>query len=122
MENFPFIDCHLHFHDPRMTKRNIIGIILKEFPLIKSFYDKPEDNSVLLGMMDAINCERAWVINYESKMMGYSIATNDWVSTFCENSSDRLIPIGGINPYFHDNAASILRDYLESGLIKGVQI
>lgn len=123
LPNFHFIDCHMHFHDPEMTTSTITEIIKEEFPHIKSFYETSGDNSALLGLMDAINCKQAWIINYESvDTMGYDISTNDWVHNFCENSHNRLIPIGGVNPKRHENAAEMMQDYVESGMIRGMKV
>ena len=82
-----YIDAHLHFHDPEMTNDVIKELILKEFPPLQTFFDNPEDSSSLLGLLDALNCKRAWIINYESpSVMGYKLNTNDWVANFCESS------------------------------------
>lgn len=123
MEVDSYIDCHLHFHSPEMTKKEIKDMILKEVPSLKTFFDNPDDNSSLLGLMDALRCKRAWIINYESPdVMGYTLETNNWVSKFCEGSNGRLIPIGSVHPGKHSDAAEILRDYYESGMIKGCKV
>ncbi|MCY3411079.1 MAG: amidohydrolase [Candidatus Heimdallarchaeota archaeon] len=118
-----FNDVHLHFHDPSMQESTITDIIKEEFPHFKSFYDSPDDNSALLGMMDAIGMQRAWVINYESpEVIGYTRSTNDWVSAFCDDSDDRLIPIGGIIPRKGENVVLVMREYIESGKIRGLKV
>ncbi|MHA2170256.1 MAG: amidohydrolase family protein [Candidatus Kariarchaeaceae archaeon] len=118
-----YIDAHIHFHSPEMTKDEIKQLILREFPALRSFFKNPNDNSTLLGMMDALNCKQAWIINYESPdVMGYTIETNDWVSQFCEDTDGRLVAIGGINPTIHEDAAEIMRDYFDSGLLRGLKV
>ncbi|MHA2097191.1 MAG: amidohydrolase family protein [Candidatus Kariarchaeaceae archaeon] len=123
MELKEYIDCHLHFHSPDMTNEVIKDMILAEIPSMSNFFDNPEDNSPLLGLLDALNCKRAWIINYESPdVMGYTLETNDWVADFCSNSNNRLIPIGSVNPALHEDAGDLLRDYYESGMIRGIKI
>ena len=118
-----YIDAHIHFHDPVMTDKVIKELILREFPPLQSFFDNPEDNSTLLGLMDGLNCRRAWIINYESPdVMGYTLTTNEWVARFCEDSNNRLIPVGGVHPGKHDDAAKIINDYYESGMIKALKV
>ncbi|MHA2253554.1 MAG: amidohydrolase family protein [Candidatus Kariarchaeaceae archaeon] len=118
-----YIDAHIHFHSPDMTNSEIKELILKEFPALESYFRNPDDNSSLLGLMDGLSCKRAWIINYESpNVMGYTIETNDWVAKFCEDTDNRLLPIGGIQPELHDDAAEIMRDYFESGLLRGLKV
>lgn len=124
MDNkFSYTDIHLHFHPPGQTKPEIKEIILDEFPPLAAFYKNPNDNSALLGLMDGLNCERSWIINYEAPdTMGYELSTNEWVAEFCENSNNRLLPIGGIHPNKHENPSQILCDYIESGKLFGIKV
>ena len=123
MELKEYVDCHLHFHSPDMIKEPIKEMILKEIPSFANFFTNPDDNSPLLGLLDALKCKKAWIINYESpEVMGYTLATNKWVSDFCANSNNRLIPIGSVNPAIHDDAAEIFRNYFESGMLRGAKI
>jgi len=123
MSGFSYTDVHLHFHPPDQTKQEIKEIILEEFPPLHAFYKNPQDNSALLGLMDGLDCERSWIINYEApETMGYTIKTNDWVSNFCEGSNKRLLPVGGIDLNQHDNPNQILSDYFESGSLFGLKI
>ncbi|MDH5401000.1 MAG: amidohydrolase family protein [Candidatus Heimdallarchaeota archaeon] len=123
MNDFEYVDCHIHFHDPLKTDEQIKLIMLNEFPMLKSFLDNPNDNTKLLEMMDQVNCKRSWIINYESpRVMGYDLSTLDWVSNFCEDSDKRLIPVGGIHPGLHEDAHQIMRNYFESGLLMGLKV
>ncbi len=123
MELKEYVDCHLHFHSPDMTKQVIKDMIMADIPSLKNFFENPEDNSPLLGLLDALNCKQAWIINYESPdVMGYTLETNQWVSDFCSGSNDRLIPIGSVNPQIHDDAADLIKNYYESGMIRGVKV
>lgn len=121
--NFEYSDIHLHFHPPEETKQEIKKIILEEFPPLRAFYKNPNDNSSLLGIMDALNCKRSWIINYEAPAtMGYSVDTNAWVSNFCEGSNNRLLPVGGVHPSNHDNPAQLVSDYFESGSLFAMKV
>lgn len=123
MELNDYVDCHLHFHSPDMTKQVIKDMIISDIPSLKNFFDNPDDNSSLLGLLDALNCKQAWIINYESpNVMGYTIETNEWVSNFCAGSNNRLIPIGSVNPDLHDDAGELVRNYYESGVIRGIKV
>ena len=123
MELKEYIDSHLHFHSPKMTKKIIKDMILSEIPTLTNFFENPSDNGPVIGFLDALNCKQAWIINYESPdVMGYTIETNEWVSNFCSGTNNRLIPIGSVNPAIHDDAADLLRNYIESGMIKGVKV
>lgn len=123
MELDSYIDCHLHFHSPDMTDEIIKKIILKEAPTLQTFYENPNDHSPLLGLLDALKCKKAWIINYESpEVMGYTLETNDWVAKFCEGSGGMLVPVGSVHPGKHEDAAKIFRDYVESGMIKGLKV
>lgn len=123
MELGSYIDAHLHFHDPAMTEQTIKDMILEEFPALQNFFSNPDDNSTLLGLLDALNCKQAWIINYESPdVMGYTLSTNEWVGAFCEGSSGRLIPVGSVHPGKHNNAASLVKDYVESDLLQVIKM
>ncbi len=121
--NFPIIDAHLHWHSPKEMDEGIIKMIIREFPIISSLLDDDKDTKPLLELLDQEGVEKCFIINYMSpRVMGYSFKTNDWVSSFTEESEGRLIPIGGVDPTAIDNAGEAIRPYLESGRLKGIKI
>ncbi len=122
MDELTYIDTHLHFHNPSFWNNQLKEAVIKEFTELKPFFERPDDNFPLLGILDALGCHKGWVINYESpKIMGYPLDTNEWVANFCDNSDNRLVPFGGIDPRINRDFDQIkyLRDFFESDMLKG---
>jgi uncharacterized protein len=125
-ENFDFrglVDVHVHWHSPNEMSPDILKMIMNEFPILNSMKDNPNDPSPLLELLDKEKVDKAFIINYMSpKVMGYSFATNEWVSKFCSNSEERLIPVGGVDPLSFERSGDKIRSYLENELLKIIKV
>ncbi len=121
--DFHYIDAHMHFHDPTHVDPYLMKSLKSEFPIIQQFINNPDDNSAILGFLDALNCDQAWLMNYEAKnVIGHPFEINEWVANLCENSDGRLIPFGGIDVFAHNDPVGIMRDFFESNRLFGLKV
>ncbi len=111
---------------PGHLDQGVLKMIQKEFPFLfeenKSNFDVNDPNPLVELLKDQ-GVKHAFLINYEStRVMGYGFEINNWSVNFCEQSDGFLIPVGGVEPFNHNNSGSLIKDYLETSQIKMVKV
>lgn len=106
------IDIHVHVTNWRMLRPEMLETMRrtqKGFDTALEVCDAPRR---FLELMDEAGIERAGLINYVSPdLLGFTAEVNEWVSRYCREFPDRLIPFGSVHPRFTRNAAEEM-DYL----------
>jgi len=71
----------------------------------------------LLRRMDEDGIARAVLVNYPSpEKMGFGPGANEYVTRYCAEAPDRLIPMGGVHPGFTEDAGAEVRRAAEAGV------
>lgn len=100
-------DCHVHVNplwEMRPDARRLLeGLDDETMRVVR-------EPKLLLARMDAAGLERAVLINYVApEVIGYTEATNEFVSEYVRADPDRLIAAGGIRPDHPDPEREIGR-------------
>ncbi|MGB6501159.1 MAG: amidohydrolase family protein [Thermoplasmata archaeon] len=89
-------DCHVHVNPLWEMRPDAVRLLEGLDPETARVVREPKN---LLARMDAAGIDRAVLINYVApEVIGYTEATNGFVSEYVREDPDRLIAAGGIRP------------------------
>ena len=111
-------DCHVHIN-PLWEMRPDAVRLLSNAASVDERYLK--DPRAFLEYLDASGVERAVLVNYVApEVIGYTEASNDFVSQYVRADPERLIAVGGIRPDHPTPEAEIA--HLTSIGIRGIKL
>ena len=113
-----FVDIHVHIQPWQMLTPSARETMLAHHDArtVEHLLACIESPSVFLNHLDAEGCERACLVNYPSRVMGFTPAANDWVLDYCRVNPDRLIPVGSLDPHRTPNPRDEVRRLIDRGL------
>ncbi len=89
-------DCHVHINPIWEMRPDAVRILAQIDPPPARFVSDPQE---FLRYLDRAGVERAVLINYVApEVIGYTEATNRFVSDYVRADPERLIAVGGIRP------------------------
>ena len=98
-------DCHVHINPTWEMRTDALRLLSPADPTGSPYVEDPK---AFLEYLDACGVERAVLVNYVAPyVIGYTEATNDFVSRYVRADPKRLIAAGGIRPDHPDPAAEI---------------
>jgi uncharacterized protein len=100
-------DCHVHVNPLWEMRPDAVRLLEGLDAETARVVREPKQ---LLVRMDAAGIERAVLINYVApEVIGYTEATNEFVSEYVREDPERLIAVGGIRPDHRDPEREISR-------------
>jgi predicted TIM-barrel fold metal-dependent hydrolase len=115
-------DCHLHVQphsEFNAASRTFVERGRDDLDLYRRIESSPDE---FLRFLDREGIARACLINYVAPdTLGLSDRVNDWVSAYCRDHRDRLVPVGSVHPRLAKDPrgqARRLFDELKIGMIK----
>lgn len=100
-------DCHVHVNPVGQMRPDALRLLEGFDGETARIVREPDQ---LLARMDAAGIERAVLINYVApEVIGYTEATNEFVSEYVRADPERLVAVGGIRPDHPDPAREIDR-------------
>ncbi len=119
----PVFDIHIHIQPWWMMKPQVYERMKLGHPAFDSLLVLAKNPQKFLQWMDAQGVEKAALINYVSPdIMGFTFDVNRFVSEFCTEAPDRLIPFGSINPRYSSDPAGEIHHLLYDFRIRGLKI
>lgn len=101
------IDFHVHVQPWTELRPEVKAQWLARRPDAAWLERVMEDPSEFLAYLDRCEIERAVLINYPSPdLMGFTVATNDFVARYRDAAPKRLIACGGVHPRLVGSAAA----------------
>lgn len=89
-------DCHVHISPLWEMRPDAVRLLSKLDPVAERFFSQPKE---FLGYLDRSGVERALLVNYVApEVIGYTEASNTFVSEYVRADPDRLVAVGGIRP------------------------
>ena len=101
-----FIDAHVHILPWQMMKPEIVTRMeagRSDLELLERVMDSPVE---LLKLMDREGVEKAAIINYVSRIMGFTEEANEFSARYCSQDPSRLIAFGSIDPHIRSGQAT----------------
>jgi len=116
-------DIHIHIQPWWMMKPEVFQRMKSGHSDFDSYLPLAKNPEKFLQWMDAQGVEKAALINYVSPdIMGFPFEVNHFVSEFCREAPDRLIPFGSINPRFSSDPAGEINRLIHDFRIRGLKI
>jgi predicted TIM-barrel fold metal-dependent hydrolase len=110
-------DVHIHVQPWWEMKPAILEAMTRGRSDLDELHRIMKSPAHLLRRMDEDGIARAVLVNYPSpEKMGFGHGANDYVTRYCAEAPDRLIPMGGVHPRFTDDAAAEVRRAAEAGV------
>lgn len=89
-------DCHVHINPLSEMRPDAVRLLAKVDPSTARYLTDP---NAFLGYLDACGVERAVLVNYVAPdVIGYTEASNEFVSEYVRADPERLIACGGLRP------------------------
>ena len=100
-------DCHVHINPVSEMRPDALRLLAKVDPTTARFLTDP---SAFLQYLDACGVERAVLVNYVApEVIGYTEASNEFVSDYSRADPERLIACGGLRPDHPDPEREVAR-------------
>ncbi len=107
-------DCHVHINLLREMRADAVRLLTHLDPTTSRYLEQPR---AFLDYLDHVGVERALLINYVApEVIGYTEATNEFVSGYAKADPERLVAVGGIRPDHPDPEREVLRLTRELGI------
>ena len=110
-------DAHIHVQPWWEMKPEMLDVMTRgrqDLDELKSIMKSP---ARLLRLLDKEGIDRAVLVNYPApEMLGFTHSVNDYVTQYCAEAPDRLIPMGGVHPRHTDDAAAEVRRAADLGV------
>ncbi len=107
-------DCHVHINPLWEMRPDALALVGHLDPEKARMVKEPRR---FLEYLDRSGVERAVLVNYvATEVIGYTEATNSFVSEFAKEDPERLIAAGGIRPDHPDPATEVHRLVHELGI------
>jgi len=93
----PVFDAHVHVQPWSMLRQDVLERMKRgraDLDQVRACMEKPAE---FLKFMDAQGIEKAVLVNYVSEVMGFTNGVNEWISKYCAEAPDRLVPVGSID-------------------------
>jgi uncharacterized protein len=112
-------DCHVHINPLNEMRPDAVRVLGRTDPAEAELLRDPR---AFLRYLDRCGVERAVLVNYVApEVIGYTEASNDFVSAYVRADPERLIAVGGIRPDHPDPAGEIGRLATSLG-IRGIKL
>lgn len=113
-------DCHVHINPIDQMRPEARALIGRSVPGEIEPYLR--DPGRFLDYLDACGVERAVLINYVApEVVGYTDATNDFVSRYASADPKRLIAVGGLSPS-HRSPGARVEELVHRLGIRGIKL
>ncbi len=100
-------DCHVHINPLDQMRPDALRLLERVDPANARYLRDP---SAFLEYLDRAGVERAVLVNYVApEVIGYTEATNEFVSDYVRADPERLIACGGIRPDHPDPEREVTR-------------
>ncbi|MBI3273233.1 MAG: amidohydrolase [Planctomycetes bacterium] len=97
--DYAVIDLHVHVQPWRMLRPEILERMSRGRADHAEIVDVMANPDRFLGLLDRSGIEKAALVNYVApEVMGFTDEVNDWISAYCKDHRDRLIPVGSLHP------------------------
>jgi len=116
-------DVHVHIQPFEMLKPEILEGMKRERQDFDVLLRIARDPSAFLAHLDAVDVERACLINYVApEVMGYTDKVNEYVVKFANADRERLIPFGSVHPRLTPEPEAAVRRLVRDDHIGGLKI
>lgn len=106
------IDIHVHVTDWRMLRPEMFETLRRTQTGFDAALECCQEPRKFIELMDEAGIERAGLINYVSPdLLGFTTEVNEWVTHYCREYPDRLIPFGSVHPRLSKDPAAEM-DYV----------
>jgi uncharacterized protein len=110
-------DVHIHVQPWWEMKPGVLEAMTRGRSDLDELHRIMKSPAHLLRRMDEDGIARAVLVNYPSpEQMGFGHGANEYVTRYCAEAPDRLIPMGGVHPRFTEDAAAEVRRAAEAGV------
>lgn len=110
-------DVHIHVQPWWEMKAGVLDAMTRGRSDLDELHRIMKSPAHLLRRMDEDGIARAVLVNYPSpEQMGFGHGANEYVTRYCAEAPDRLIPMGGVHPRFTEDAAAEVRRAAEAGV------
>ena len=110
-------DVHIHVQPWWEMKPGILEAMTRGRTDLDELHRIMKSPALLLRRMDADGIARAVLVNYPSpEQMGFTHDANEYVTRYCAEAPDRLIPMGGVHPRFTEDAGAEVRRAAAAGV------
>lgn len=118
------IDIHVHIAPWRMVHPELVKALKRtQSTSMEECLALADDPVKFLKMMDAAGVEVAGLINYVSPdVIGFTAEVNDYVSRYCKQAPDRLIPFGSVHPRFCADPAAEMDRLVQDLGIRAIKV
>lgn len=118
MTSFWFVDIHIHIQPWQMLRPSARETMLARHApeTLETLIGYIESPAKLVSFMDRIGVGKVCLINYMSRVMGFTREVNEWVLDYCRFAPDRLIPVGSVDPHHTPNPRDEVRRLIDAGL------
>ena len=118
-----YVDVHVHIPYGKTLHKGS-PYFLKRGGASRSLLKRvTEDPGFFVGMLDAANVEKAFLISVVSPdIEGYPFEYNDFLSKYSKDFPDRLVPIASINARLTHNARRDFEHVIDELGMKGIKI
>ncbi|MBI1743075.1 amidohydrolase [Candidatus Acetothermia bacterium] len=114
VSDFKVIDFHVHIQPWRQLKPEVLALWQEYHPDFEHLLALADDPKKFVQMLDDQGIEKAALINYVSpEVMGFTEEINEYVSEYCKEFPERLIPCGSLHPNFTRDVAQKMRYLVE---------
>jgi len=110
-------DVHIHVQPWWELKPGIFEAMTRGRSDLDELHRIMKSPARLLRRMDEDGIARAVLVNYPSpEQMGFTHDANEYVTRYCAEAPDRLIPMGGVHPRFAEDAGAEVRRAAAAGV------
>ncbi|HEX6533745.1 MAG TPA: amidohydrolase family protein [Gemmatimonadaceae bacterium] len=110
-------DVHIHIQPWRQLRPDVMETMRRgkeeHFERLLALMDDPR---LLLRIMDDDGIDRVGLVNYPSRIMGFTRETNEFAARYAEADPARLLPYGGIDPLDTADPEGDVRRLVEMGV------
>lgn len=118
------VDIHVHIAPWRMVRPELFETLQRtQRTSMSDWLEITENPAKFLKLMDAAGVEVAGLINYVSPdVIGFTAEVNDFVSRYCRQAPDRLIPFGSVHPRFCADPAAEMDRLVQDLGIRAIKV
>ena len=107
-------DCHVHINPLWEMRPDAVRLLSTVDPEVARTVSDP---NAFLAYLDRCGVERAVLVNYVApEVIGYTEATNTFVSEYVRADPERLVAVGGMRPDHPDPEREVVRLVEELGI------
>jgi predicted TIM-barrel fold metal-dependent hydrolase len=120
---FDVIDFHVHIQPWKQLKPGVLALWQRYHPDFEELLALADDPRRFIKLLDQQGIAKAVLINYVSPdVMGFTNQVNEFVSAYCKEFPNRLIPCGSLHPGFVHDASQQMKHLIEKLGIRMIKI